>query len=135
MPGAAEIELVLTSLLEESGAAWVRERGSIRSRLRREGMIWECACRCLDGLLLAYGRCPFPVRDRIGFLQLCSEVNSQAVEGALFLARDGRPVFRSSARLLERYGARERICGVLEYNAAVLVHFWGEIARHCDLTG
>ncbi len=127
---AVEIRNILTALLEDSGAAWKSEDGALRFRLTREGMVWENACRCRDGALLVYGRYPFPIGDPPAFHRAASRVNSQVIEGAMFLPRDLRPVFRTTARLCELYDARERIAHALEYNGAVVVRFWGEIARY-----
>ena len=125
-----EIQRVLTALLEDSGTAWRTQGGLIRFRLRRDGMTWETACRCLEGRLLAYGRCPFVIGDIPGFLAQCSRINSQVVQGALFLPEDSCPVFRTGARLYGLYDARERIAHALEYNAAVIARFWGQMARY-----
>lgn len=125
---AEHIRSALRKLLEDSGAQWQEEQGLIRFRLRREGMIWETACRCLDGRLLVYGRYPFPVGDRAQGLAECSRINSRTVQGAMFLPEDGQPVFRTGAALDDPYDARLRMIRALEYNAAVITHFWGNMA-------
>ena len=126
---SSEILTVLTALLEDSAAAWSREENLVRFRLKREGILWETACRCLDGRLLIYGRCPIPIRDRDGFWAECSRINSQVVEGALFLGPEGLPVFRIGIQLDELCLARAQIARALEYNAAVIARFWGPMSR------
>lgn len=127
---ADQIYTMLTGLLEDSGGVWQERAGLVRFRLCREGMTWETACRCLDGRVLVYGRYPFPVRNEANFARMCSRINSQVVEGAMFLPPDGRPVFRTGARLYELWDARARVADALEYNGAVIARFWGDVQRH-----
>lgn len=119
----------LAALLDDSGAAWMEERGFFRFRLRRDGMLWEAECRPSPGQALVYGRYPFTVSDQGAALRLCSKINAKVVRGAMFLAPGGRMVFRTRAELDDSYGARGRLAAALEYNAEVIAHFWGEAAR------
>lgn len=134
MVKAAEVRALLTALLADSGATWTERAGLVCFRLCREGMVWETACRCLDGRVLIYGRYPFSVGGGPDFGPVCSRVNSQVVEGALFLPPDGRPVFRTGARLYELWDARTRVADALEYNGAVVARFWGDVQR-CQMSG
>ena len=56
--GSEEIRRLLTALLESSGAAWEQADGWICFRLSKDGAVWDMACRCLTGRMLAYGRLP-----------------------------------------------------------------------------
>lgn len=125
---ADTIRAMLLTLLEDSGAQWQEEQGLIRFRLRRDGMVWETACRCLEGELLVYGRYPFTADCARG-LALCSRVNAQTVRGAMFLPEDGQAVYRTRAELDDPYDARIRMLRALEYNAAAIARFWGDMAR------
>lgn len=125
---AKDTRRLLIALLEDSGAAWREEAGLIRFRVAREGMAWETACRCERDQILCYGRYPFAAADRARCLERCNEVNDRAVGGAMFLAGDGRPVFRTRAELADLYEARRRLIRALEYNAAVMARFWGRFS-------
>lgn len=124
---AWETRELLIALLEDSGASWREDLGLIRFRFAREGMTWEVACRCEADQILCYGCYPFSSTDRARCLERCDEINRQAVEGAMFLPKDGRPVFRTRAELEDPYGARRRLIRALEYNAAVVARFWGTL--------
>ena len=54
--GPEEIRRLLIALLESSGAAWEQADGWICFRLSKDGAVWDMACRCLTGRMLAYGR-------------------------------------------------------------------------------
>ena len=121
-----EAELIrreLATLLDASGAAWTWSGGCVCFCLSREGAVWQMACRCLDGRMLAYGRWPGPVAERGAACRLCSELNAQLLQGALFLSAEGELVCRTEARLPDLYAARDRIREAIEYNAAVLCRF------------
>lgn len=122
------IRQLLISLLEDSGAEWTSWGGCICLRLEHGGAVWEMACRCIQGRLMAYGRYPFGAADRARALRLCSEINSQVVQGAMFLQEDGRPVFRTGAALPDPYDAPQLIREAIEYNAAVICRFWQRFA-------
>lgn len=124
-----QVRKELAALLDDSGAAWTEERGLIRFRLRRDGMLWEAECRPLPGQVLIYGRYPFTVQSQGPALGLCNKINAQVIRGAMFLAPGGMLVFRTRAELDDSYGARGRLAAALEYNAEVIAHFWGEAAR------
>ena len=86
--------------------------------------------------MLVYGLHPARVEAPETALALCSRLNAQVTEGGFFL-QEGRFVFRTSARLTERFEARERIAAALEYNAAVLSSSWERLAagaQGLDLT-
>lgn len=125
---AEEIRRLLVTLLDDSGAAWTSWGGCICFRLEKNGAVWEMACRCLQGRLLAYGRYPFAVPDRALALRLCNEVNSRVIQGAAFLQEDGRPIFRTGASLPDAYDAARLIREAIEYNAAVICRFWQRFA-------
>ena len=113
----------LAALLERSGVDFVREGDQFRFRFSSGGCTWQTVCRCQGSMVLVYGIHPAPVEDEARGLALCGQLNSRAVEGSLFL-QEGHFVFRTSARLTERFEAQARIAAALEYNAAVLSHWW-----------
>ncbi len=119
----------LTSLLDDSGAAWTTQMGWIRFRMERNGCLWEMCCLPMDGEVLCYGRYPFRLENRTEGLRRCDKVNRQATRGAMFLPDDGRPVFRTRAELDDAYGARKRLKAAIEYNAAILSRFWDVMSR------
>ncbi len=121
----------LAALLERSGVDFVREGDQFRFRFASGGCTWQTVCRCCESLVLVYGVYPVPVRDAARGMALCSRLNSQAVRGSFFL-QDGRFVFRTSAQLTERFEAQARIADALEYNAAALSHWWGQLAAEAQ---
>lgn len=121
---AEEIRALLLQLLEDSGAEWTEAGGCLLFRLRRGGAVWDMACRCLDGRMLAYGRCPAAAADRTLALERCNEINRQVVQGGMFLMEDGRTAFRTEADLPDPYDAAARLREAIEYNAAVINRFW-----------
>ena len=119
---------LLKALLDGAGAEWTEESGWLRFRLRRDAMLWECACRpCADRMLI-YGRFPFRCGDPDRARQVCEEYNRQLVRGALFLAEDGRPVYRCSADMDDIYAAEDRLAAALRYSAQVMAHCWGRLS-------
>lgn len=121
---AEEIQRLLTALLDDSGAAWTRQDGWICFRLKKDGAVWDMACRCRRGGMLAYGRYPFRAADPDRCLRSCSEVNSQVVQGAMFLSPEGGAVFRTEAQLPDPYHGMQLLREAIEYNAAVMIRFW-----------
>ena len=117
----------LAALLERSGVDFVRRGDQFWFRFTSGGCVWQTVCRCQDSLVLIYGVHPAPVTDSARAQALCSRLNSRLVEGSFFL-REGRFVFRTSARLTEAFEAQARIAAALEYNAAVLSHWWERLA-------
>lgn len=117
----------LAALLERSGVEFVREGELFRFRFASGGCTWQTVCRCMGSRVLVYGIHPAPVTDPSRALALCGEINSRVVEGSLFLQEE-RFVFRTGARLTERFEAQTRIAAALEYNAAVLSHWWERLA-------
>lgn len=117
----------LTALLERSGVEFLREGERFRFRFSSRGCTWQTVCDCQETLVLIYGVHPTPVTRLQQALELCSQLNSQVVEGSFFLQEE-RFVFRTSARLTERFEAQARIGAALEYNAAVLSHWWEKLA-------
>ena len=110
-----EIRRLLTALLESSGAAWEQADGWICFRLSKDGAVWDMACRCLTGRMLAYGRLPLRAADRDEACRRCSQVHGQVIRGAMFLSEEGWPVFRTEAELPERANALyELTCGLTE---------------------
>ena len=61
--GPEEIRRLLTALLESSGAAWEQADGWICFRLSKDGAVWDMACRCLTGRMMAYGRLPLMITE------------------------------------------------------------------------
>ena len=121
--GAAE----LAELLERSGVDFTRRDGAFYFRFSSGGCVWQTVCRCQGNRVLIYGVHPAPAADEARCLALCSRLNSQVVEGAFFL-HGGRFVFRTSARLTERFEARARIAAALEYNAAAVSRWWEQLS-------
>ncbi len=119
---------LLRSLLELEGAGWTEERGFLRFRSKRDGMLWETACRARDGALVFYSRFPFTCREPDRVLRLCGEINRQLIRGAVFPGEDGSPVYRCLAELDDVYGAEERIMEALRYSAGVMARWWGPLA-------
>lgn len=113
----------LAALLERSGVDFVRRQDQFRFRFTSGGCTWQTVCRCQGDRVLVYGVHPAPVKDRARAEALCSRLNAGLAEGSFFV-REDRFVFRTSARLTEYFEAQERIAGALEYNAAVLSHWW-----------
>ncbi len=122
--GPEEIRRLLTALLESSGAAWEQADGWICFRLSKDGAVWDMACRCLTGRMLAYGRLPLRAADRDEACRRCSQVNGQVIRGAMFLSEEGWPVFRTEAELPDPYDGARLVREAIEYNAAVLCRFW-----------
>lgn len=124
----------LAALLERSGVDFVREDSQFRFRFSSGGCTWQTVCRCQDGLVLIYGIHPVPVEDSGRALVLCAQLNRQLVQGSLFL-QENHFIFRTSARLTERFEAQAQIAAALEYNAAVLSHCWERMTAEAqDLT-
>lgn len=121
--GGTELE----ALLQHSGVDFLREGSRFRLRFSSRGCTWQTVCDCQDQRVLIYGVHPSPVTQPQQALELCSQLNSQVVEGSFFL-QEGRLIFRTSARLTERFEAQARIAAALEYNAAVLSHWWERLA-------
>lgn len=117
----------LAYLLERSGVDFVRQGDQFQFRFASSGCTWQTVCRCQGSLVLIYGIHPTPVEDLARGLALCGQLNSQVVHGSFFL-QDNRFVFRTSAQLAERFEAQSRIAAALEYNAAVLSHWWERMA-------
>ena len=123
-----EAKRLLTALLEREGAEWTEESGWLRFRSRRDGMLWETACRPVSGAMLFYGRFPMAPRDPEKARRLCEEANRRLVRGALFLGEDGSPVYRCRAELDDVFGAEDRLEAALTYSAQVIAHYWGRFA-------
>lgn len=117
----------LAALLERSGVEFVREGELFRFCFTSGGCTWQTVCRCMGNRVLVYGIHPAAVTAPSRALALCGEINSRVVEGSLFLQEE-RFVFRTGARLTERFEAQARIAAALEYNAAVLSRWWERLA-------
>lgn len=117
----------LAALLERSGAEFLREGNRFRFRFSSRGCAWQTVCDCQETLVLVYSIHPTPVTAPEKALELCSRLNSQVVEGSFFLQEE-HFIFRTSARLTERFEAQTRIAAALEYNAAVLSTWWERLA-------
>ncbi len=119
---------LLRSLLEMEGVEWAEEGGFLRFRGKRGGMLWEIACRALDGALLIYARFPFACREPDRARRRCEEINRRLVRGALFLGEDAAPVYRCRAELDDVFGGEDRIRAALKYSAQVMARYWGTLA-------
>ena len=121
--GAEELE----ALLGRSGVDYLREGARFRFRFTSRGCTWQTVCDCCGELVLIYGVHPARVGAPDTALALCSRLNARVTEGSFFLQEE-RFVFRTSARLTERFEAQERIAAALEYNAAALSTHWERLA-------
>ena len=119
---------LLRSMLEREGVRWVEERGFLRFRVTHGGMLWETACRAIEGALLFYSRFPFSGALPDKARRCCEEINRKLVRGALFLGEDSSPVYRCRAELDDVYGAEDRVAEALEYSAQVMARYWGLLA-------
>lgn len=126
-----EGEAELTALLERSGVDYVRREDQFHFRFSSGGCVWQTVCRCQGSRVLIYGIHPAPVKNDAEALALCSRLNSELVQGSLFL-HQGHFVFRTSARLTEAFEAQSRIADALEYNAAVLSRWWERLAAEAQ---
>lgn len=117
----------LTALLERSGVEYLRDGGRFRFRFASRGCTWQTVCDCQGQLVLVYGVHPARVVRPETALALCAQLNSRVVQGAFFLWEE-RLVFRTSARLSERFQAQAQLCAVLEYNAAALSGYWEQLS-------
>lgn len=125
-----ECRRLLEALLDDSGVQWERCGEWTRFRFQEGAMVWELACRCRPGEVLAYSRYPLSVCDRTAALDVCGSANGALTRGAMFLDGDA-PTFRIRADLRDPYGARERLAETLEYSAAVMARYWGGIQATC----
>ncbi|HIY73589.1 hypothetical protein [Intestinimonas butyriciproducens] len=121
----------LAALLERSGVDFARRGDQFQFRFSSGGCAWQTVCQCQDDRVLVYGVHPARVKDAGRALALCSQLNSQLVEGSLFLQEE-HFVFRTSARLTEAFEAQSRIAGALEYNAAALSHWWERLTAEAQ---
>lgn len=117
----------LAALLERSGVEFRREGERFSVLFSSGGCRWQTVCDCREGLVLAYGIHPAPVRDGGKAVEMCSELNARVIRGSFFVQEE-RIIFRTSARLEEHLDAQERIAQALEYNAAAMVRFWERLA-------
>lgn len=117
----------LAALLERSGVDFRREGERFSFLFSSGGCRWQTVCDCREGLVLAYGIHPAPVRDEQNALELCSRLNARVVQGSFFL-QEKHIIFRTSTRLLEHVDAQERVAQALEYNAAAMTRFWEQLA-------
>ena len=117
----------LAALLERSGVDYRREGERFRFLFANRGRTWRTVCDGRPGLVLIYGIHPALVGERLPALELCDQLNRAVVQGGFFLQEE-RFVFRTGARLQEHWQAQEAVAQALEYNAAVLSHFWAQLA-------
>ena len=117
----------LRALLERSGVDFRREGDRFWFLFTSRGCKWQTVCDCRGDLVLIYGVHPARVTRPEQALELCSELNSRLIQGSFFL-REERLIFRTSAKLTERFDAQERIAVALEYNAAVLSSCWEQLS-------
>lgn len=121
----------LAALLERSGVDFIRQGDQFRFRFASGGCTWQTVCLCRGDRVLVYGIHPAPVMDCGRALALCSQLNSQLVQGSLFVQEE-RFVFRTSAQLTEHFEAQSRMAGALEYNAAFLSHWWERLTAEAQ---
>ena len=119
---------LLRPLLEQEGAEWTEECGWLRFRAKHGAMEWETDCIPCGDALLIYSRLPLRCADRDRALRACDALNRRLAAGALFLERDGSPVYRCRALLDDVYGAQERIAAALRESARVIAHCWGQFS-------
>lgn len=121
----------LAALLERSGVDFVRQGEEFRFRFASGGCTWQTVCLCQGDRVLVYGVHPAPVEDSGRALALCSQLNSTLTQGSLFL-QEHHFVFRTSAHITELFEAQTRIAHALEYNAAVLSHWWERLTAEAQ---
>jgi len=117
--GAAE----LAALLDDSGVPYKRMGNHFELLFTKESRTWRTVCDCEGSRVLIYGIHPQPAADLTAALTVCSDVNRQMVRGSCFLTQE-RIVCRTGTELSEPLTAREILAQALEYNAAVISHFW-----------
>ena len=117
----------MESLLRYNGFDFQKDGERFRLVFSDRGCKWETICACLDHAVLIYGYYPFLIADRKRAAALCESVNRQVLFGSM-LALEERVAFRTGADLFDAYSAYEHIGRALEYNAAVVVRFWNELA-------
>ena len=118
----------LAAVLDHSGVDYRRDGDEFRFVFSSRGCRWQMIGRGEGERVLLYAIHPTPVTDRHSALELCSYINSMAVEGSCFL-QDQRIVFRTQAKLIEACAAREMVLQALEYSASVMTFFWGDMVR------
>ncbi len=118
----------LAAVLDSSGVVYERESDEFRFCFASRGCRWQVVCQGAGDRALIYAFHPASVADTLSALETCSNINSQVVEGSCFLSAQ-RMVFRTQAHLIEACAAREMILNALEYSAAVMIEFWGQMAR------
>lgn len=121
----------LAALLERSGVDYVRQGDEFRFRLASGGCTWQTVCLCQGDWVLIYGVHPAPVENAAGATALCSQLNRTLTQGSLFLQEE-HFVFRTSAQITELFEAQTRIAYALEYNAAVLSHWWEKLTAEAQ---
>ena len=77
--GGTELE----ALLQHSGVDFLRDGSRFRLRFSSRGCTWQTVCDCQGQRVLIYGVHPTPVTQPQQALELCSQLNSQVVEGSL----------------------------------------------------
>ncbi len=122
-----ETKRLLTTLLDDSGVAWVAQMDLIRFRVRRNEMHWEMNCRCEKDRIMVFSRYPFCFGEREQSWKICNMVNATVTRGAMFLPTDGRPVFRVEVDIRDDYDARFRLRETLEFAARMTARFWGDL--------
>lgn len=128
--GAAE----LAALLDDSGVPYKRSGNRFELLFTKQSRTWRTVCDCEGSRVLIYGIYPQPVLDPTAARTVCSNVNRQMVRGACFLTQE-RIVCRTGAELFEPLTAREALAQALEYNAAVISHFWEMLAAGASGSG
>lgn len=125
--GQADAAEELESLLRYNGFDFQRQGGRFRLVFADRGCKWETVCACVGQTALFYGYYPFIITNQTRASALCEEVNRQVLFGSMLTVKN-RAAFRTGADLFDAYSAYEHIGRALEYNAAVVVRFWKELA-------
>lgn len=116
----------LKGLLDYNGIKYLAEDGGVRFAFKEAGCRWEVTCKTAKHTVMIYGVYPFPIRNDARTNAAVNRINSTLVKGSLFFS-EGRAVIRTSADIIDAYGAYEAIARALEYNAGAMVRFWADM--------
>ena len=117
----------LKNLLDYNRIQYLQEDGGVRFALEEAGCRWEVIGKTAGRVVMIYGVYPFPVGADARTQAEVNRMNGALVRGSLFLT-ENRAVIRTSADLMDAYGAYEAIARALEYNAGAMIRFWAEMA-------
>ena len=120
------------SLLRYNDFLYEEENGTFTLRFSDREMQWKTVITTAEHCVLIYGIYPFPAAGGEPLLRFLSEVNRQAVSGAMITKEENGVtwlMFRTGSDLFDIYSAYETIGRDLEYNAAIITAFWNEAAQ------